>query len=243
MRLSETAFSEAVNKQGTDGGIGTLSEKSLHRILKYTVDPCVENHEVSCLGSIVDVRNEGGIFEIQTGSLLPLKSKLIKLLSEYKVTVVYPIPRIKRLVWIDKDSGEATEPRRSNKRGKFSDSLPELSKIESLLFSDDLTVKLVLLDLDEYKYLDGYGESKKKRATKIERIPTALADEIDINSKEDILKILPPLPEIFTAADFNKATGLRKKRAFFSLKLLLNIGAAERIGKRGNAFLYSLLTN
>lgn len=243
MRLSETAFSEALNKQGTDGGIGTLSEKSLHRILKYTLDPCEENHEVCCLSSIVDVKIGENIYEVQTGSLLPLKRKLERLLTEYKVTVVYPIPKIKCLIWIDKESGEATAPRKSNKTGKFSDSLPELSKIESILFSDNLTVKLVLLDLDEYKYLDGYGETRKKRATKIERIPTALADEIDINSKEDILKILPPLPEIFTAADFNKVTGLRKKRAFFSLKFLLNIGVAEKIGKRGNAYLYKLITN
>ena len=48
------------------GGIGTLSEKTLHKILKYYVEPNEEYHEVEYLGSVLDIKGENGIFEIQT---------------------------------------------------------------------------------------------------------------------------------------------------------------------------------
>lgn len=224
-------------------GIGRLSEKSLHSILKCYLEPREELHEVTYLGCVLDVKNEEGIIEVQTGSFTPIIPKIKKLLPHSKLTLVHPIIAEKTLIWIDKETGELTEPKKSPKKGKFSDALPELSKLSGLLFSEGFTVKLMLLSADEYKYLDGYGKDRKKRATKVEKIPKRLIGEFDIKTKSDLNSILPPLPATFTSADFNKATGLRRRKAFYSLKLLLREGVIEQCGKVRNAFLYRLSDN
>ncbi len=223
--------------------IGRLAEKSLHRILKMYYEPCEELHEVPFMGSVCDVKNDKGIIEIQTGSLTPLIPKLKKFLPRSTVTVVCPIIAEKRLIWLDKETGELTEPKKSPKKGRCSDLLPELSKISDILFSDGLTVRIVLLAADEYKYLDGYGKDRKKKATKIERLPRKLLGEFDIRTKDDLRSILPPLPSPFTSADFNKATGLKRRKAFYSLKLLERVEIAEKCGKDKNAYLYRMTDN
>ena len=232
------AYRYVTEADGQKSGIGTIGEKSLHKILKSYYEPRVEYHEIPFMGFVLDVKNEEGIIEVQTGSFTPLYPKLKKLLPYSEITVICPIIAEKRLIWFDKETGELTEPKRSPKKGRYSDALSEISKISDLLFDKNLTVRLVLLSADEYKYLDGYGKDRKKRATKIERIPRRIIEERDINQIEDLIDILPDLPESFTASDFNKATGLRRRKAFFSLKLLLRLGIIELFGKRGNAYLY-----
>ncbi len=235
-------FDEAYRKVTADSkkksGIGSLSEKSLHRILKYYYEPREEFREIPFMGSVADIKNEEGIYEIQTGSLSPLIPKLEKFLPEEKVCVICPIIREKHLIWIDPETGELKRSRKSPKRGRFSDALPEISKIKKLLFSKNLTVRLLLLDADEYKYLDGYGKDKKKRATKLERLPRRLIEEKDIKSLSDLKDILPALPEVFTSKDFGRATGLGRRKLFFSMKMLEELCIIEKTGKNRNAYLY-----
>ncbi len=239
--LNENRFEKALKRVASldnKSGIGTLSEKTLHRVLKYYLEDREECHEVPYMGSVADIKNEDGITEIQTGSVTPIIPKLKKLIKEERLTLVLPIICEKMLLWLDPLTGELCEPKKSPKKGRYTDILPELSKISDILFSDNLTVKLMLIDADEYKYLDGYGESRKKKATRIERIPKRLVSEVLIKTEKDLSGILPPLPTPFTSQDFNKATGLKRRKAFFSLKMLVTLGIVRRNGKRGNAFLY-----
>lgn len=238
-RFFESYLSVTEGNSTTDG-IGTLSEKTLHKILKKYYEPREEMQEISFMGYVCDVKNEEGIIEIQTGSFAPLYKKLKKLLSYSKVTLVHPIIAEKNLIWIDKETGEMTEPKRSPKKGRFSDVLPELYRLSDLLFSEGLTVRLLLITADEYKYLDGYGKDRKKRATKVERIPKRLLEEKDIKGLDDLKDLLPALPTPFTSKDFNKATRLKGRRAFFALKLVERLGVAEKCGKDKNAYLYKL---
>ena len=221
-------------------GIGTLCEKPLHRILKFYLEPNEEYHEVKLLGSVVDVYNGREVFEIQTGGFLPLVKKLKKLLPEYKVTVVHPIVAEKNLVWLDKETGELSEPKKSPKKGRYTDLLPELFHFCDVFPDENLTVKLLLISADEYKYLDGYGESKKKGATKVARLPKKLLGEIDVRSSEDVLSLLPVLPHPFRAKEFSRALVLRGRRSYSALTCLCKLGIAERVGKEKNAFLYEI---
>ena len=74
-------------------GVGGLSEKAIHKILKLAIEPRVEMHEVSFCGSIADVMNECGIYEIQTRNHHKLIPKLKKFLPKTDVTVVVPLVR------------------------------------------------------------------------------------------------------------------------------------------------------
>ena len=123
--IDKSRFAEAkikvLGEFSVGGGIGTLSEKVLHKILKHYIEPDESCHEVKILGSVADVKNGEGIFEIQTRRLSALRPKLEKFLKDYKVTVIYPLPYEKYITLIDGESGEFLSRRKSstiNKRVK-----------------------------------------------------------------------------------------------------------------------------
>ncbi len=232
------AASAVLSGDGVDCGIGALSERSLHRILKLYTDPCRENHEVSYLGYVVDVMNSDGITEVQTRDFARLLPKLEALLAEERVTVIYPITRIRTLVWLDPLTGETSKPRRSPRRGRLSDALPELSRISHLVGGGNLTVKLFLLDTEDYKVQNGRGKDRKHYAMRYERLPTELVDIVELCDVCDYAQLLPDaLSDGFTAADFDRATALRARRSHFSLKFLLELGLLTR-EKDGRVYRY-----
>ena len=237
----QSARASALSEFGVGKGVGTLSEKLLHRVLKYTVEPREEYHEVKHLGSVADIKNERGITEIQTGSLIKLLPKLKKLLPTEKVTVIIPVIREKSLAWLDPESGELSEKRRSPRRGRPSDALPELSSISELLGNENLLIRIVMLDADEYKLLDGYGADRKRRATKLNKIPTAIADVVDLRSPQELCELLPEgLCTTFTSSALSRALVLQSRKLSFAKKLLLTHGIIERIGTEGRAHLYKI---
>ncbi|MCD7835299.1 MAG: hypothetical protein LUG83_01285, partial [Lachnospiraceae bacterium] len=74
-------------------GIGTLSEKTVHAVLKnyYTLNE--NNQEIPIGNYIADIFLDGKIIEIQTRQFNKLRDKLKSFLPIYPVTVCYPIPR------------------------------------------------------------------------------------------------------------------------------------------------------
>lgn len=236
------ARSRVLSESTLEGGVGTLSEKTLHKILKFYFEPNEEKHEVSYLGSIADIKNEEGIIEIQTGSFERLGPKLEKFLPEIHVTVVHPIALEKTVFWFDKDTGEISEQKRSPKRGRITDALPELYKIRQQITDENLTVRLVFVSVEEYKALDGYGKYKKIRATKMERIPKRIIEILDLKTKNEYKMLIPEgLPTPFFAKDFDKATALKGRRAYYALKFLVDTGLVMRGEKQGRAYTYRII--
>ena len=237
-------FFEACEKQRNSarrGGIGTLREKTLHAALKLYIEPDKEKHEIPVGAFVADVLNENGIFEIQTGGFTPLREKLRRVLSEtqYQITVVCPIPARKRLIWIDQETGELTDPRVSPKHGRFTDAYPELVKLGEVIASEKVSVLLMLIDMDEYRMLNGWSRDRKRGSTRYERIPTALQSELLLRTAEDHARLLPDsLPESFTAADLKRELKLLPRPAYNMAKVLETVGATECVGKRGRARLY-----
>ena len=86
-------------------GIGTLSEKTLHAVLKEYFEPFEDSHEVRIGGYVADIVDESGIIEIQTANLGKLRKKLEAFLKVCDVTVVYPMIGLKYLRWLDEHSG------------------------------------------------------------------------------------------------------------------------------------------
>jgi hypothetical protein len=72
-------------------GIGTLGEKSLHRILKSYYEPLGALHEQKLGRYVADILNEDGVIEIQTRSLSAMRKKLEAFLEVTHVTVVHPV--------------------------------------------------------------------------------------------------------------------------------------------------------
>ena len=239
-------------------GIGTMAEKRMHKALKRYICPDESCHEVRIRpdgtpstedrekaesgrgGYIADIYKDGEIFEIQTAGFYPLKKKIEFYLknTDFRVTVVHPLVECKWSVWVDPETGETTPPRRSPKKEKPTDLLPEIFWLSGFLDSDRLYFRTPIIEAEEYRMLDGWSRDKKKGSTRYERIPVSLIDEVEFGAKE-VKNLLPDtLDAEFTAAEFSKATGLRGRKAYSALKLMCLICAAEKGEKKGRSFVY-----
>lgn len=238
-------------------GIGTYSEKRLHKTLKrfFCRDP--DCHEVRVKpdgsrggvgasgrgGYIADIFKDDEIIEIQTGSFYALKAKLRFYLeqTEHRITVVHPIAAEKYVSWIDTEDGSIKTRRRSPKKGSITDALPELFWLSDMLDSPRLSFCFPMLAIEEFRLLDGWSRDKKRGSNRFERIPTDLIDMLRIEARE-VASLLPEgLPREFKRAQFSSLTGLKGRRLYSALGLFCNIGAVEKGEKQGKSFIYRIV--
>ncbi|MDO4458548.1 MAG: hypothetical protein Q4C42_00425 [Clostridia bacterium] len=158
------------------------------------------------------------------------------------VTVVIPIIRSRKLIWLDPESGELTPGGRVTKKGRLCDAFPELYGILDLLDNPRLHVCIMHIDVTDYKLLDGYGEKKKIRASKFDRIPDEIIEEIYMNCEEDYLELLPTFPEgEFTAAMLSKTAKMKSRDTYAMIHVLEKFGIVKESGKIGRAKSYELV--
>ena len=139
----------------------------------------------------------------------------------------------------DPDTGELLKRNRSPKRGSFYQAFRELYRIRPYLKDPNLSLELLLIDMDEYRLLDGWSRDRKRGSHRYERIPLYLEDRMLLTCPEDYMQLVSPdLPEPFTSAEFAAAAGFRRDGFSTVLLLLTELGAVERTGKKGNAWLY-----
>lgn len=237
----EAARRAVLSESVAGAGIGTLTEKSLHKILKLYIEPDTSRHEVRhATGAIVDIKTSDRIYEIQTRAYEKLLPKLSRLLTTERVTVVCPLAAEKRIRWIDKESGEISDGRKSPRREGIYDAFRLMFGIRAVVPHENLTVRLVYMRVEEYKYLDGWGRGGKRGASRMERIPIEIIAEEELSTVSDYATRLPDnLAEFFTAAEFSRAIGRTSRQTYYILKFLVSCGALVESGKRGRAVLYS----
>ena len=144
------------------GGIGTLSEKTIHAVLKYYYAPNDCYHEIKIGNFYADIMIEGEIIEIQTRAFNVMRKKLDCFLKDHEVTIVHPIAYTKWLSWIDEETGELSEKRKSPKRGSIYSIMPELYKIKSFLLCPNLHFTICLINVEETRLLNGWSRDKKR---------------------------------------------------------------------------------
>lgn len=242
--MEDTRFNDAVERivgrDRTRNGIGTLSEKTLHAILKLYYEPDETKHEQKVDGYVADILSEDGIIEIQTAQFNKMRGKLNTFLPLYPVTIVYPIPRTKWLVWIDEESGEASNRRKSPRKGSPYLSFIELYRIKDFLLNPNLKFKIVMVDMEEHRLLNGWSQNKKKGSSRYDRIPKEIVEEISITDFTDYALLIPEgLPIEFTSKDFQKAASIPIGVAQTALNILAHVGAVRKIGKKGNTIIYT----
>lgn len=222
-------------------GIGTLSEKTTHMILKNYYEPDVDKQEIPIGNYVADIFTGQEIIEIQSAGFGKMREKLESFLPEYPVTIVHPIPHIKRVIWIDEETGALSAPHRSPKKGTAYDAFLELYRIRDYLGDRHLTVKLLLMEMEEYKIQNGYGKDKKIRASKYDRIPLDIVEEIAIERPEDLMQFIPlELEEPFTRKQFAKTAHINERMASLIIKLYRYYGMIEQTGKDGRSYLYEI---
>lgn len=244
--MDEKRFEEAKKRIiGTDRertGIGTLQEKTVHAVLKNYYAPDEAMHEIPIAGYVADIYDGKEIIEIQNGNFYKMRDKLSAFLAEYTVTVVYPIPHVKWLIWIDEESGELSNRRKSPVTGNVYRAFSELYRIKSYLKNEHLRFRFPLVDMEEYRLLNGWSRDRKKGSCRYDRLPVSLFDEIVIERREDYLQLLPyELPETFTSGDLARLVKIPVKTAGLVLNILTYLQITEPIGKKGRSILYHII--
>lgn len=241
----QTAFENAKKKIiGTDRqrlGIGTLGEKTVHAVLKNYYQPDEDKQEIPLVNYVADIFADGQIIEIQTRQFDKMRGKLGAFLPLYPVTLVYPIPREKWIIWIDEESGELSRKRKSPSRGNIYMVFPELYKIKMFLKDPNFRLRLAMLNVEEYKLLNGWSKDRKRGAGRYDRIPTEFLQEFTVEQPKDFLQFVPfSLEGAFTSKEFAKEARIPLSLAQITLNILHHVGTVERIGKKGNMYLYEV---
>ena len=237
----EQICADLCKEEANRNSIGLLGEKILHAGLKVYFEPNKQFHEIKINGFVADICNAEGIIEIQTRSLGKLKRKLEIFLEQMPVTVVYPIAHVKHLCWVDEETGVVTNRRKSPKVGSVWDLFRELYALRTLLTHPNFSVCAALIDLEEYRLLNGWSADKKKGSTRYDRIPIQLEELIYLYEKEDYHAIMPAaLPKQFTSKEFHKLVRISLSSAQRALLILKKLGIVQRIGKDKNAYVYQL---
>ena len=239
-KIFHQAIERIVNQERERYGIGTLSEKTVHAVVKHYMEPNEDYHEVPLEGFVADIFREDAVTEIQTAHFNVLRRKLDKFLPLYPGMIVYPIPAVKWVIWVDPGSGAEVSRRKSPKKGSPYQAFNELYKIKSYLGDPNLRILFLFIDMEETRLLDGWSRDKKRGATKYDRIPLELVDEMLFERVEDYRMMIPPELSGFTTREYAKSTKIPLSHAQTALNIFYYLNVVERIGKKGNSYLYEV---
>lgn len=221
--------------------IGTLSEKTVHAVVKNYYELDEDYQEIPVEGKVADIfTSDEKIIEIQSRSFSVLKPKLDVFLPKYDVTLVHPVPDRKQIIWIDPDTGELCKPSPARRTGSIYKAFVELYSIRDYLDNPNLHIRLLQMDMIEYKLLSGRSKDRKKYgAVRFDRIPTDLVAEIVLDTPEDYRRFIPEeLPEEFISKDFQKIIKASDRATGCLIGILRNKGLIEKIGTKNRAYLY-----
>lgn len=222
-------------------GIGTLAEKTLHNILKNFYSEGEDFQEIPINEFVADIYMDGHIIEIQTGNFNKLRRKLDSFLEEYKVTIVYPVIYTRYLTYIDKETGALSGKRKSNRKDTYYTAFKELYKIKTYLNHPNLSLRLLMLEADEYKLENPNLKNKRRRAEKYDIVPSKILDEMVVECSKDFIQLIPmELDDTFTAKDFAKTAKIHVSYAQLILNIFNYLGIVERVGKSGNSYIYEV---
>ena len=248
MELDREKFSrlcvEDAHMHGKDAeGIGTYNEKRLHRILKRYVTDNAQCYEVRVGRSIADVLEGERITEIQTSSFRPLGNKIGGYLesTQYSVTVLCPVIGEKMLIRADKETGEIMSTKRSPKKGRAIDLLPNLFYLREHIDDPRLEVRVLLINAEEYRFSERRRYCKEG-AYDCDLRPTELVGETVLSDMESYRQLLlSELPEgEFTSAEFAKITRLKGRRLSLAIAFAVQTGLVSR-RPEGKKYIYRVV--
>lgn len=218
----------------TKYNIGTYMEKTVHKVVKDYYCDDKTHQEISLFGCVADICKDKEIIEIQTKAFSKLKNKLDKYPSDYNITIVYPIPHVKTIYWLDPKTMEIVDKRKSPKKGNIFSAFKELYTIKDYLAKPNISITILLFDCIEYKKLNKKG-TKRRGTEREDIIPTELYDEIRIN---DYHMFLPTELNEFSAVEYSKKVGCRIDiaRRIINILIILNIVRFDH--KDGRKYIY-----
>jgi hypothetical protein len=226
--------------------IGTLAEKSLHASLKARYTQPGDMLECDLDGYVIDILRRAPdeaapyqCIEIQTRSLVKIKPKLLALLDDYPIQVVYPIAHERYIVRVDQH-GVIRSRRKSPKRGTVFQLFTELVSFPRLVRHPHFSLEVLLICEEELWLDNGQGSWRRKHWSIYDRRLLDVVQAIPLSTPADFAMLLPTnLPPVFDSQELASAIHqpryIAQKMAF----CLREMGTLQVLAKRGNALIYS----
>lgn len=220
--------------------IGTLNERSLHAALKAWYVQPGDLTEIDVDGFVIDIVRGGLLVEIQTRHFSAIKRKLVALVENHRVRLVYPVAREKWIVRLAKDgSGGVLGRRKSPKRGSMASLFAELVRFPKLLAHPNLSIEVLLIQEEEVRAFGGKRAWRRRGWVIQERRLLDVVDRRLFEGPDDLLALVPlGLPQRWTTADLALAMHHPRRLAQQMAYCLRHLGLVESVGKEGNAILY-----
>jgi hypothetical protein len=217
-----------------------MTEYSLHSEIKDWYMVSGDELEVKVEDFIVDIIRGKLLIEIQTGNFSAIKKKLIQLLSNNHVRLVYPIAKLKWIVHVSR-LGEFVRRRKSPKKGKLTDLFYELVYAPSLIKDRNFSFEVLLIEEEEVRCNDGRGSWRRRGVSVKDRKLLNVFDRVIFEGSQDFLEFLPEeLGGYFTNKVLALKLGISVRLAQKITYCLRKMGAISIAGKKRNELLFQV---
>ena len=234
------ATDETTPSRQTRREIGTLNEKPLHAALKAWYAEPGDLTEVDVGGYVIDIVRGDLLIEIQTGHFSAIRRKMIDLVENHPVRLVYPVAREKWIIRLAKvRSDGALGRRKSPKRGSIASVFGELVSFPNLLAYPGFSIEVLLIQEEEIRRHGGKRAWRRGGWVTLERRLLDVVDRHLFENPDDLLALIPPdLPRPWKTSDLARAMRQPRRLAQQMAYCLRHLRLVESVGKEGNAILY-----
>lgn len=227
---------EFMNIIPEEKGINIRNETHLHSSIKMWYALPGDRFEVRIDGSIIDIVRENLLIEVQTANFSMLHKKLIRLLKEHAVKLIYPVPALK---WITTVKNGATKRRKSPRKGIPQDIFYELVRVPDLVSNDNFSIDILMIVEEEFRLDDGNGSWRRRGVSIIDRDLVDVVDDIHLDSPTDYYKFIPQdIKEPFTNNELSHALKMNINLTRKMTNCMKKIGIIEETGKIRNEILF-----
>jgi hypothetical protein len=216
-------------------------ETSLHRQLKSLYCPDVSRQEVRLGAFRIDGIQGGRLIEIQQGSLAALRPKVGRLLDDYDVTIVKPLVARKLLIRHRKPGSPVVSTRYSPRRETFTDLFTDLVHFVNIFPHPRLTLEVVLTLQEEHRVPARKRRWRSPDFRVVDRVLVGIEGRRTLIGRADLLTFLPEgLEEVFSTDQIARQSGISRWLAQKMAYCLRKTGAIQTVGKRRNAWIYTI---
>lgn len=190
---------------------------------------------------MIDIVRGDLLIEIQLANFSAIKPKLMRLLNNHKVHLVYPISEKKWVIHTSTLNGQKFGRRKSPRKGRLTDLFNELIRIPSLVSKGNISIEVLMIESEEIWCNDGKGSWRRRDVSIKDRKLIRVFERKIFENKADFLKVLPKdLPDPFSNKDLAKSLGIsvnQSRKVTYSLR---KIGTLMQVGKSRNQMLFTL---
>jgi hypothetical protein len=223
--------------------ICTLGERSLHLALKEWYALPGDQLEEEVDGFHIDIVRGSLLIEIQTTNFSSIKSKLNKLAEKHLVRLVVPIAQEKWVVRLTTDGLTRHGRRKSPKKGNLYHLFGELVSIPDLIKSKNFSLEVLLIQEEEVRCNDGTGSWRRMGLRIMDRYLIEILSQHIFKKPSDFKTLIPPEPpEPYSTKELAEGIDQPRWVAQKMAYCLRHMGVIDVVGKNGNLFLYTLLT-